>query len=196
VTPRAGAIEFDGRPTRGLRMDELSRAGLLRTFQNLEVFGSMTVLENVLVRLEATAAARPLPHAARLDKCRGVLRELGLPDPDIEVSSLAYPQRKLVEFARAMVADARLLLLDEPTAGLAAQERQRVVNLVTSQMRARGISGVLVEHDMSVVRRMCDVVYVMDAGSCIAQGTFDEISHDPRVREAYLGPYAAEDETT
>jgi branched-chain amino acid transport system ATP-binding protein len=170
-----------------MRMDQLSRLGLVRTFQNLEVFPSMTTLENVLVRLEAAESSRRLDAGQRVDRCHEVLADLGLGNPHTEVGRLAYPERKLVEFARAMVVDAQLLLLDEPTAGLAVEERQHVVELVVKQMRGRGISGIVVEHDMSVVRRMCDDVYVMDAGACIAHGTYDEVSRAAVVREAYLG---------
>jgi ABC-type branched-subunit amino acid transport system ATPase component len=160
VAPSGGTVTFDGRPTKGLRMDQLSRLGLVRTFQNLEVFPTMTALENVLIRLEAAESSRKLTAEQRAARCHEVLGELGL---------------------------AAVLLLDEPTAGLAVEERARVVELVTSQMRARGISGVVVEHDMSVVRQMCDDVYVMDAGGPIAHGSFDEIARSPVVREAYLG---------
>jgi ABC-type branched-subunit amino acid transport system ATPase component len=188
VPATAGRVTFEGTPTKGLRMDQLALRGMVRTFQNLEVFPTMTVLENVLIRVEAAGKGNGLSRTERVDKCLDVIEAFGLGrHSDTEVGDLAYPVRKLLEFARAMVLDATLLLLDEPTAGLAVAERQSVVRLVVGQMRERGISGIVVEHDMKVVRAMCDDVYVMDAGERIAHGSFDEVVKDVRVREAYLG---------
>jgi ABC-type branched-subunit amino acid transport system ATPase component len=192
VQPTTGKVFFQGQPTKGQRMDQLAQKGMVRTFQNLEVFPTMTVLENVLIRVEASPTRKELTRTERIDKCLDVIDAFGLTrQTDAEVGDLAYPERKLLEFARAMVLDATLLLLDEPTAGLAVNDRQSVVALVVNQMRERNISGVVVEHDMKVVRAMCDDVYVMDAGERIAHGTFDEVTRDQRVREAYLGKGAA-----
>lgn len=192
VQPTSGKVSFLGEPTKGQRMDQLALKGMIRTFQNLEVFPTMTVLENVLIRVEASGTRNELSRTQRIDKCLDVIDAFGLTrQTDTEVGDLAYPERKLLEFARAMVLDATLLLLDEPTAGLAVGDRQSVVKLVVTQMRERNISGVVVEHDMKVVRAMCDDVYVMDAGERIAHGTFDEVTRDQRVREAYLGKGAA-----
>lgn len=192
VNPTSGHVVFEGIPAKGLRMDQLALRGMVRTFQNLEVFPTMTVLENVLIRVEAAGKGSSLSRTERVDKCLEVIESFGLArHSDTEVGDLAYPERKLLEFARAMVLDATLLLLDEPTAGLAVDERQNVVRLVVNQMRERGISGVVVEHDMKVVRAMCDDVYVMDAGELIAHGTFDEVVKDVKVKEAYLGKGAA-----
>jgi len=184
----SGKVEYLGAPTKGLRMDQLALRGMVRTFQNLEVFPTMTVLENVLIRVEAATRRTEFSHSERIEKCLDVIDSFGLGRyADTEVGNLAYPERKLLEFARAMVVDAKLLLLDEPTAGLAVDERQCVVRLVVDQMRARNISGIVVEHDMKVVKAMCDEVSVMDAGERIAYGTFDEVVGDTRVKEAYLG---------
>jgi ABC-type branched-subunit amino acid transport system ATPase component len=184
----SGQVLYLGESTKGRRMDQLALRGMVRTFQNLEVFPTMSVFENVLIRVEAATARGELTSTQRMDKCLDVIDSFGLGRyADTEVGNLAYPERKLLEFARAMVIDAKLLLLDEPTAGLAVDERQSVVRLVVDQMRARNISGVVVEHDMKVVKAMCDEVSVMDAGERIAHGTFDEVVGNARVKEAYLG---------
>lgn len=192
VAAAQGRILYRGTSTRGLRMDQLALRGMIRTFQNLEVFPTMTVLENVLIRVEAATRRHELTTEQRLEKCHDVINAFGLGRrTDTEVGDLAYPERKLLEFARAMVVDSTLLLLDEPTAGLAVAERQEVVRLVVTQMRERHISGVVIEHDMKVVKAMCDDVYVMDAGECIAHGSFTEVVDNTRVKEAYLGKRGA-----
>lgn len=184
----AGEVLFEGVSTKGSRMDQLAAKGLIRTFQNLEVFPTMSVFDNVLVRVESATSRNELSPVERAERCVEVIESFNLGSRiDTEVGDLAYPERKLLEFARAMVVDAKLLLLDEPTAGLAAEERQDIVRLVVRQMRTRNISGVVVEHDMKVVKAMCDEVYVMDAGERIAHGSFDEVVGDARVKEAYLG---------
>ena len=187
VRTAGGTITFAGRALGRLRPDQRAQLGMARTFQNLELFASLSVLENVLTRAEAATGAKR-SVAEHIGPCKEIIEQLGLGRYlDTEVSQLAYPERKLVEFARATVVDPQLLLLDEPTAGLAAEERHQVVGMIAERMRSRGIGGLVVEHDMSVVRTMCDVVYVMDAGKVIASGTFEEIARSEAVREAYLG---------
>ncbi len=103
------------------------------------------------------------------------------------VDELGYAQRKLVEFARAMVADIHLVLLDEPTAGVALEQRREVILRIQAHVADRNVAAIVVEHDMEVIRTLCQYVYVMDSGSLIAAGDFDAVVADPKVREAYLG---------
>jgi branched-chain amino acid transport system ATP-binding protein len=103
------------------------------------------------------------------------------------VSELSYAERKLVEFARAMVADVQLVLLDEPTAGVALEERREVIARMHDHMRRRGVAAIVVEHDMSVIQTLSTHVYVLEGGRLIASGSFDDVVSDARVREAYLG---------
>jgi len=188
VQPAGGSIRYQGRAITRLRADQRAGLGIARTFQNLELFSTMTVFENVLTRVEASQAHAKSSDAERRAISQRTIDELGLaPYADTLVSSLAYPERKLVEFARATVVEVPLLLLDEPTAGIAVEERRQLVQRIAQRLRERRIAGLVVEHDMEVIRTMCDRVYVMDAGVCIAEGTFAEVSQSTAVRTAYLG---------
>jgi len=188
VQPASGEVRLLGQAITHLRPDERARLGIARTFQNLELFSTMTVFDNVLTRIEASPAHRRTSEAERRRICQRTIDDLGLAQhAATQVSDLAYAERKLVEFARATVIEAPLLLLDEPTAGIAIEERRRLVQRISARLRERGIAGLVVEHDMEVIQTMCDHVYVMDAGVCIAEGTYDEVSHSAAVRTAYLG---------
>jgi ABC-type branched-subunit amino acid transport system ATPase component len=188
VQPAGGTVRLQGRAITGLRPDERAQLGIARTFQNLELFATMTVFDNVLARVDASSQHRGDSEDTRRAVCARTLEELGLaPYADTTVSDLAYAERKLVEFARATVVEAPLLLLDEPTAGIAIEERRRLVQRIAARLRERGIACLVVEHDMEVIKTMCDHVYVMDAGVCIAEGTYAEVSQSTAVRTAYLG---------
>jgi branched-chain amino acid transport system ATP-binding protein len=189
-----GSVSASGRDLKGLSPDRRARLGFARTFQNLELFYSMTVFENVLThadasdRLAAGSWRKRADHAGRRRRSIEILEELDLlPLASRTVSELSYAERKLAEFARAMVADIQLVLLDEPTAGVALEERREVIDRMHVHMRDRGIAAVVVEHDMSVIKTLSDRVYVLDGGQLLASGTFEEVVSDPRVREAYLG---------
>lgn len=197
--PATGRIVLRGRDLGKLSASRRARLGMSRTFQNLELFGSMTVYENVITHADAVMGAdapsfRRGSRAIRLQRharTRGILEDLGIWDlAGARVDQLAYPQKKVVEFARAMVADVQLVLLDEPTAGVALEERREVIARMQEHMRARQVAAIVVEHDMEVIRTLCQHVYVMDGGHLISSGTFDEVVADPKVREAYLGPEA------
>jgi branched-chain amino acid transport system ATP-binding protein len=193
--PTAGSIAARGRDLAGLSPDRRARLGFARTFQNLELFDSMTVYENVLAHAESSVRAGSgwwsRPRSRAVDKharVREVLVALGIlalaPRP---VSELSYAERKLTEFARAMVADVQLVMLDEPTAGVALEERREVIARMHEQMRRRGVAAIVVEHDMGVIKTLSTRVYVLDGGRLIASGSFDDVVSDPRVQEAYLG---------
>ncbi len=192
--PAKGQVLARGRDLAGLSPDKRAHLGFARTFQNIELFGSMTVYENVITHADAVIGSglrRLLARSNGTDKHERVIEILAaldlLPIAGRTVSELSYPERKLVEFARAMVADVDLVLLDEPTAGVALEERRAVVGRMHEHMRERNVAAIVVEHDMSVIRTLCEKVYVLDGGRLIASGTFEEIVNDPLVRAAYLG---------
>jgi ABC-type branched-subunit amino acid transport system ATPase component len=192
-----GSVNALGRDLKGLSADRRASLGFARTFQNLELFHSMTVYENILTHADASdrhgghrgrAWTRRAEHAGRRTRSIEILEELDLLHlASRTVSELSYAERKLAEFARAMVADIQLVLLDEPTAGVALEERREVIDRMHVHMRDRKIAAVVVEHDMSVIKTLSDRVYVLDGGQMLATGTFDEVVANPRVREAYLG---------
>lgn len=185
----SGTIRLAGDAVYKVAAWRRTRLGVARTFQNLELFESMTVLENVLCGRDWMTSwslrSRQSSHAAALQ----ALRDLGLtPLAHRTVAELSYPDRKLVEFARVLAMDARLLLLDEPTAGVAIEERGAVVDVLKRMLTARPhMSVVVVEHDISVIAALCGIVHVMASGRVIFSGAFHEMLTDPVVKERYLG---------
>lgn len=189
--PDTGVVRFEGQDLDGVPPHTRARRGMGRTFQNLEMFTSMTVLDNVLTALDheqSLLASLRSPGRARQRRARA-LEALELFDvaqyADVVAGALPYGVRKLVELSRALVTEPRLLLLDEPVAGLSDPES--FVAALTHAVDDRGCAVLLVEHHMPTVKTLCDSVYVMNVGRVIAQGTFAEVSSDPRVVEAYLG---------
>lgn len=196
VVPTSGRIELDGRDVTGLRPDRMSEAGVARTFQNLQVFGSLTVLENVQVarqRLARHGLARALlgrdtayqrPHA---EAATALLEATGVAEHSAAlVGSLPYGLQRRVEIARALAGEPRLLLLDEPLAGLSRAESADLTALMR-QVADRGITVLLVEHDVAAVMEVSDRVVVLNLGSVLADGTAAQVRSDERVRAAYLG---------
>lgn len=196
--PTGGRVVFRGRDITGLSSARIARLGLGRTFQNPRLFSSMTVLDNVLVSLEHRSQAtavdlllRPRRYMAAqvaLRRRAGELLEfVGIAGYAHQaVATLPYGIKRLAEVARVLALQPCLLLLDEPAAGLNSAETLRLRELLL-QIRARGITLFMVEHDMKLVMDTCDVVTVLNFGRRIAQGTPAEASRDPRVLEAYLG---------
>jgi branched-chain amino acid transport system ATP-binding protein len=189
---QAGQILVSGRDVRRLPPHARARLGIARTFQHLELFATMTVVDNIRAHSQATyglfSGIWRRGRADQADRVDEVIDVLGLGRIAHQtVGELSYPDRKLVEFARAMAADIEVLLLDEPMAGIAAEDRPGLIATIGSYVQARRISVLLVEHDMKIVSGLCDRVYVMDSGRQIAVGTFDEIIADDEVRRAYLG---------
>ena len=196
--PDQGRIFFDGRPIHSRASHQLVALGIARTFQNVELFGSMSVLENVLVgrhvrtRCGFFGALTRLPWVGReeraaRDAARRLLEFVGLDGhADTPSRDLPFGWQRLLEIARALAAEPRLLLLDEPAAGLNAVESERLGELI-GQIRRQGVTILMVEHDMGLTMRVCDRIVVLDRGRLLAQGTPREIQSHPEVLSAYLG---------
>jgi len=194
VDPSAGAIRFGGVDLTGASPAARSRAGVVRTFQSLELFEDLTVGDNLRVAAEPPRWWDPLADAVRLrrsdpsaDAVTWALEVVGLGDAvDQRPSDLSHGRRKLVAVARALASRPRLVLLDEPAAGLDSVETAQLGERLRS-LPAAGVTVLLVDHDMSLVLGVCDRVVVLDTGSVIADGPPDAIRGDARVVEAYLG---------
>jgi len=188
----AGSIQLEGRPIEGLAPRELCRRGVARTFQVAATFGSMTVRENLQVALLARARRlRSLTatlDAASARAAEGLLAQVGMRDQaDRPCAELAYGDLKRVELAVALAAAPKLLLMDEPTAGMAPAERGALMQLVAGIARADDIAVLFTEHDMDVVFGHADRIIVLAEGELIAQGAPDAVRADARVRRVYLG---------
>jgi branched-chain amino acid transport system ATP-binding protein len=192
VRVAGGAIRLDGRDVTRWPVYRRIRAGIGRTFQNLEVFSTMSVEENLRVPLEAAARSGLVSHSewTRLrERADLVLSELGLePSRRRPVNELPYGIRKLVEVGRCLVREPRVVFLDEPAAGLDDSEKSEFVERLERLLGLSNPAVVLVEHDMMTVERMCPAaVVVLDAGEIVASGTFREVARNPAVITAYLG---------
>ena len=192
--PTSGTIMLRGMDLGRKPPHVRARLGMTRTFQNLELFASMTAYENVVAHVDAIARHRRSHDATRMtrgerrERALAALESVGVESiAERTVSELSYPERKLVEFARAVALDADVVLLDEPAAGVAVEERADVIARMAAHLQHNSVSGIVVEHDMQVIRSLCETVYVLDSGRMIASGDIESLMLDERVREAYLG---------
>ncbi|MFA6505920.1 MAG: ABC transporter ATP-binding protein [Treponemataceae bacterium] len=193
-----GEIIFDGKALHNLTPQEIVERGMARTFQNLRLFADMRVIENVLLGFHTKVKYGFLDTLLRTPRYRKeerelhteaieILRSIGLESKiDSYATNLPYGDQKRLEIARAIATKARLLLLDEPAAGMNPQESEELLQFIQS-LKKRGYTIVLIEHDMSVVMKISDRIYVLDHGRLIAEGTPEQIGKNKAVIDAYLG---------
>ena len=198
--PTYGRIAFDGKNVTGRRPDLIMKDGVARTFQNIRLFGTMTALENVMVGQHSRMRAGLFGSIFRApwvrkeekaitEKARETLSYAGIPSRNHEQMSinLSYGEQRRLEIARALASDPKLLLLDEPTAGMNPQESADLTAFMHKLRDERGLTILLIEHDMSVVMGVSEHITVLDHGQKIAEGTPEEVRKNERVVEAYLG---------
>ncbi|MEY4680745.1 MAG: ABC transporter ATP-binding protein [Alphaproteobacteria bacterium] len=198
LAPDGGSVAFAGRDVTGWRPDQLARAGLARTFQIARGLAGMTVLENLMVYGkdqpgEAFVAAILRPAAARRhedalrDKAVEIMRRLDiLAVADNRAADLSGGQKKLLELGRVLMSDPRMVMLDEPAAGVNPSLARRIAGHILD-LRRGGITFLLIEHNMGMVAELCDRVVVLAEGRNLADGSFADVRSDPRVQSAYLG---------
>ncbi len=199
--PDAGAIRFSGKSLTGLPPHAVAQSGIVRTFQNLEIFTNMSVLENVVTGAHLSVKYGPLDFFLRTpryfreerrlrEEARAELSFVGLDaDVSLPAAQLPFGSQRMLEIARALAAHPRLLLLDEPAAGLNIRETSALGELIR-RIVARGVTVVMVEHDMALVMDISDRVTVLNYGEVLADGTPAEVQRNPAVVAAYLGEEA------
>jgi branched-chain amino acid transport system ATP-binding protein len=206
-SPDEGSIRLDGEELVGRTASQICRLGICRTFQTVRLFPNMTVLENVMVGRHTRTRTGVIGAVLRLPRARAEERQtrerarqaLGFFGSRLagyreeqQASMLSYANRRRLEIARAMATDPRLILLDEPTAGMNPSETQEMTRLIGRLRDETGVTIVVIEHDMRLVKGVSDRVVALDYGCKIAEGGYEQVANDERVIEAYLGRKAAE----
>jgi branched-chain amino acid transport system ATP-binding protein len=198
IKPDNGEIFFANHSIKGLNPHRIVAKGIARTFQTIRLFANMTVLENVLAGCHCRMHAGMISSLLRLPRQRreeklalsrslDELAFVGLAEQQQNLArNLSYGNQRLLEIARALATEPRLIILDEPAGGMNEQETGELIHLIRA-IRARGISILLIEHDMSLVMEVCEKLIVLEYGQVIASGPPEEIKNNPRVIEAYLG---------
>ena len=197
--PTTGTIMFDGKSIVGLKPYEITQRGIARTFQNIRLFSELTVLENVKIAFHFHVKYGLLESVFRIGRyfreeeqieaeSMKLLKIFHLEDKADEVAkNLPYGAQRRLEIARALAAKPKLLLLDEPAAGMNPQETNELMEMIRWIRKEFGLTVLLIEHDMSLVMGICERIYVLEYGMIIASGTPDEIKSNPEVIRAYLG---------
>lgn len=197
--PTSGEVLLNNEKITNLSPDKITRKGIARTFQNIRLFKNLTVLDNILianhlnVKSNFISSALRLPWANKEEKQMRVksemlLEKLGLLNVKNEISSsLPYGEQRKLEIARALATDAKLLLLDEPAAGMNPSETNQLTEFIRNIRDEFKLTVFMIEHHMDLVMEISDKIYVLDFGQLIAEGTADEVKNNPRVVEAYLG---------
>ncbi|MDI5986780.1 ABC transporter ATP-binding protein [Halomonas sp. M4R5S39] len=201
LPPTRGEILYRGKPITGMKANQIARLGLVRSFQISAVFAHMTALENVRVALQRRLGTsfhfwkseRTLDHLN--DRAMELLDEVGLREyADVLTVEMPYGRKRALEVATTLALEPTMMLLDEPTQGMGAEDVDRIVELI--RRVARGRTVLMVEHNLSVVSRLCDRITVLARGAVLAEGDYASVSADPRVREAYMGSEATEEEAS
>ncbi len=192
LTPTSGRIWLDGDDISSLRTSDVARRGLVRSFQISAIFPNLTVLENVRVALQSSYGTgyrfwRSLRAVAPLDRRAGeLLEQVGIQDSrHSPASALSYGKKRALEIATTLALEPKVMLLDEPTAGMGHEDIEPITALI--KRVAAGRTVLLVEHNLSVVSTLCDRITVLQHGEVLAEGSYAEVSNDPRVVEAYMG---------
>ncbi|WP_412509120.1 ABC transporter ATP-binding protein [Roseovarius sp. SYSU LYC5161] len=196
LIPDSGSVMFDGQSVLGRKPHEINQMGISRVFQTPEIFGDLTVLENMLIPVFARrdgafrmhAIESVFSEASVIERAREMLTEVRMSDKvEMLASSLSRGDKRRLEMAMCLVQSPKLLLLDEPTAGMARADTENTIELLREIRNRRGVTMAIIEHDMNVVFSLADRITVLAQGTPLVEDTPDNIKGHPKVREAYLG---------
>ncbi|MDR9428604.1 MAG: ABC transporter ATP-binding protein [Salibaculum sp.] len=196
LIPDSGSVTFDGQSVLGRKPHEINQMGISRVFQTPEIFGDLTVLENMLIPVFARrdgafrmhAIESVFSEASVIERAREMLTEVRMSDKvEMLASSLSRGDKRRLEMAMCLVQSPKLLLLDEPTAGMARADTENTIELLREIRNRRGVTMAIIEHDMNVVFSLADRITVLAQGTPLVEDTPDNIKGHPKVREAYLG---------